>query len=129
MCSHTATLIATCAPAHMSQAPTRWCELLPFIIAGLTTGSVYALAGVGLVLTYKTSGVFNFAHGALATVSAYLFYTLDVNHGVPWPVAAVVCVLAAGPVLGLVLEQITRKLPSASLAIRVVSTVGLLIAI
>jgi ABC-type branched-subunit amino acid transport system ATPase component/branched-subunit amino acid ABC-type transport system permease component len=103
--------------------------LLPFIIAGLTTGSVYALAGVGLVLTYKTSGVFNFAHGALATVSAYLFYTLDVNHGVPWPVAAVVCVLAAGPVLGLVLEQITRKLPSASLAIRVVSTVGLLIAI
>ena len=39
--------------------------MLPFIIAGLTTGSVYALAGVGLVLTYKTSGVFNFAHGAL----------------------------------------------------------------
>ena len=40
--------------------------MLPFIIGGLTTGSVYGLAAVGLVLTYKTSGVLNFAHGALA---------------------------------------------------------------
>jgi ABC-type branched-subunit amino acid transport system ATPase component/branched-subunit amino acid ABC-type transport system permease component len=113
----------------MSQAQTRWCELLPFIIAGLTTGSVYALAGVGLVLTYKTSGVFNFAHGALATVSAYLFYTLHIEHGMPWPVAAVVCVFVVGPVLGLVFEQITRRLSNVSLAIRVVSTVGVLLAI
>ncbi len=107
----------------------RWYELLPFIIAGLTAGSVYALAGVGLVLTYKTSGVFNFAHGALATVSAYLFYTLHIEHGMPWPIAAVVCVFVAGPVMGLVLEQITRRLSNVSLAIKVVSTVGVLLAI
>jgi ABC-type branched-subunit amino acid transport system ATPase component/branched-subunit amino acid ABC-type transport system permease component len=103
--------------------------LLPFIIAGLTTGSVYALAGVGLVLTYKTSGVFNFAHGALATVSAYLFYSLHVQHGVPWPIAAVICVLIAGPVLGLGLERIARTLSAASLATRVVSTVGILLVV
>jgi ABC-type branched-subunit amino acid transport system ATPase component/branched-subunit amino acid ABC-type transport system permease component len=101
--------------------------LLPFIIAGLTTGSVYALAGVGLVLTYKTSGVFNFAHGALATVSAYLFYTLHVQHGVAWPIAAIICVLVVGPVMGLVLERIARTLASASLATRVVSTIGILL--
>jgi ABC-type branched-subunit amino acid transport system ATPase component/branched-subunit amino acid ABC-type transport system permease component len=103
--------------------------LLPFIIAGLTAGSVYSLAGVGLVLTYKTSGVFNFAHGALATVSAYLFYTLHIEHGMPWPIAAVICVFVAGPILGLVLEQITRRLSNVSLAIKVVSTVGVLLAI
>jgi ABC-type branched-subunit amino acid transport system ATPase component/branched-subunit amino acid ABC-type transport system permease component len=113
----------------MSQAPTRWYELLPFIIAGLTTGSVYALAGVGLVLTYKTSGVFNFAHGALATVSAFLFYTLYVEHGMPWPIAAAVCVIVAGPVMGLVFEQITRRLSNVSLAVKVVSTIGVLLAI
>jgi branched-subunit amino acid ABC-type transport system permease component len=49
-------------------------EYLPFLVAGLTTGAVYGLSGIGLVLTYKTSGVFNFAHGALATVAAYAFY-------------------------------------------------------
>ena len=103
--------------------------MLPFIIAGLTTGSVYALAGVGLVLTYKTSGVFNFAHGALATVSAYLFYTLHVEHGMPWPAAAFICVFVVGPVLGLVFEQVTRRLGNVSLAIKVVSTVGVLLAI
>jgi ABC-type branched-subunit amino acid transport system ATPase component/branched-subunit amino acid ABC-type transport system permease component len=103
--------------------------LLPFIIAGLTTGSVYALAGVGLVLTYKTSGVFNFAHGALATVSAYLFYSLQVQAGIPWPAAAAVCVLGVGPILGLLLERISRTLVLSSLATRVVSTVGILLVI
>ena len=44
-------------------------EFLPFIILGLTSGSVYGLAGVGLVLTYKTSGVFNFAFGAVGTLA------------------------------------------------------------
>jgi len=103
--------------------------VLPFIIAGLTTGSAYALAGVGLVLTYKTSGVFNFAHGALATVSAYLFYTLHVQHGMPWVPAAIICVFVVGPVLGIVLERVTRSLSRASLAIRVVSTIGILLVI
>ncbi|MGH9282518.1 MAG: ABC transporter permease subunit, partial [Acidimicrobiales bacterium] len=46
-------------------------QLLPFIVVGVVTGSLYGLAGLGLVLTYRTSGVFNFAHGALAAASAY----------------------------------------------------------
>ena len=58
---------------------------MPFIITGLVTGAVYGLAGVGLVLTYKTSGIFNFAHGALATVAAYVFYALHVEHELSWP--------------------------------------------
>jgi branched-subunit amino acid ABC-type transport system permease component len=40
---------------------------------------VYGLTAVGLVLTYKTSGLFNFAHGAMATVSAYAFCSLTVT--------------------------------------------------
>lgn len=101
--------------------------LLPFIIAGLTTGSVYGLAGVGLVLTYKTSGVFNFAHGALATVTAYLFYTLHVQHGMNWELAAVLCVFILGPILGMLFELVARTLINTSLATRVVSTVGVLL--
>ena len=103
--------------------------MLPFIIAGLTAGSIYALAGVGLVLTYKTSGIFNFAHGALATVSAYLFYTLWVQHHVPWPIAAVICVFVLGPILGILLERMARVVASTHFSIRVVSTVGVLLVI
>jgi branched-subunit amino acid ABC-type transport system permease component len=36
-------------------------EFLPYIIAGISTGAIYGLAGAGLLLTYKTSGIFNFA--------------------------------------------------------------------
>ena len=101
--------------------------ILPFIIAGLTTGSVYGLAGVGLVLTYKTSGVFNFAQGALATVAAYLFYTLHVQHGMAWPLAGFICVFVLGPVLGLLLEILARALANATLNTQVASTVGILL--
>jgi branched-subunit amino acid ABC-type transport system permease component len=102
-------------------------DLLPFIVVGLATGAVYGLAGVGLVLTYRTSGVFNFAHGAIASAGAYLFYELQHQHGVPWPIAAVVCVVGLGPLLGIVLELLGRQLSGATAALRVVATVGLLL--
>jgi ABC-type branched-subunit amino acid transport system ATPase component/branched-subunit amino acid ABC-type transport system permease component len=103
--------------------------LLPFIVIGLTAGAVYALAGLGLVLTYKTSGVFNFAHGAVATVAAYVFYVLYVLNGWAWPLAAVVAILVAGPLMGLILELLARRIQTTSLALRVAATVGLLIVI
>src|SRR4051794_25963793 len=107
----------------------RHMSYLPYLIAGLVTGSVYGLAGTGLVLTYKTSGVFNLAHGALATVSAYAFYELKVVHQLPWGLAAALCVFVGGPVLGLLLEVLARSLSGAGLAVKVASTVGLLLVV
>ena len=74
--------------------------LLPFVILGITAGSVYGLTGTGLVLTYKTSGIFNFAQGAVATTGAYIFYILhdDVFH-LPAVPTALICVFVVGPVL------------------------------
>ena len=51
-------------------------SVLPFLIIGVVSGSIYGMAAVGLVLSYRTSGIFNFAHGALATLAAYVFYWL-----------------------------------------------------
>src|SRR5882724_8779208 len=75
-------------------------EFLPFIVVGLATGAVYGLAGIGLVLTYKTSGIFNFGYGAVAALVAFAFYFLD-EHGLPWGAAAVISVLVVSPILGL----------------------------
>ena len=102
-------------------------ELLPYLLAGVVTGSVYGLTATGLVLTYKTSGVFNFAHGATATIAAFLFYTLTVSHDLSWQVAAFVCVFVLGPVLGLGYEVLARSLTDAPLVSRVTATVGVLI--
>lgn len=102
---------------------------LPFVVVGITAGAVYGLAGVGLVLTYRTSGVFNFAHGALATAGAYLFYELWVKKDVPWPVAALIAIAVVGVGFGLVLEQVARRLAKAPASVIVVATVGLLLII
>ena len=104
-------------------------DFLPFIVIGLTAGSVYGLAGTGLVLTYKTSGVFNFAYGAIAAVSVYVFYWLHVQEGVAWPVAAVLCLFVLGPLMGLLLELLTRMLSDVGVQYQIVGMIGLTLGI
>jgi ABC-type branched-subunit amino acid transport system ATPase component/branched-subunit amino acid ABC-type transport system permease component len=105
-------------------------DLLPFVILGITAGSVYGLTGTGLVLTYKTSGIFNFAQGAVATTGAYVFYILhdDLLHLPAVPVA-LVCVFVLGPVAGLGMEAMARRLANASATMQVVATIGVVLAV
>jgi branched-subunit amino acid ABC-type transport system permease component len=102
-------------------------ELLPFIVVGLTTGSVYGLAATGLVLTYRTSGIFNFAHGSLAAVGAFAFYELYERAGLPWPLAALLCLGVVAPLLGLALERLSAVLADTRPAMQIVATLGLLL--
>jgi ABC-type branched-subunit amino acid transport system ATPase component/branched-subunit amino acid ABC-type transport system permease component len=102
-------------------------DLLPFIVSGIATGSIYGLCGTGLVLTYKTSGIFNFAHGAIATVAAYLFYFLHVDRGWHWVPALVVCVFVAGPTMGFVFERFAARLSPQRTAYKIVGTVGVVL--
>lgn len=104
-------------------------EILPFVVIGLASGAIFGLAGVGLILTYRTSGVFNFGHGALASIAAYLFYELYVVRGLPWPLAMVATAVFVGTVGGLLLERMARVLSGSSAATKVVCTVGLLVAV
>lgn len=104
-------------------------SLLPFIVVGVVTGSLYGLAGVGLVLTYRTSGVFNFGHGALAAAAAFVFYDLHVRHGWPWPVAALVVLGLFAAIGAVVLEPLTRVVMNAPASLVVTLTVGLFLAV
>lgn len=104
-------------------------DLLPFVVSGIAVGTIYGLAAGGLVLTYKTSGIFNFGHGALATAAAYAFYWLHVDHGVPWPVALVLSVLVLGPALGFLMERFAAKLAPRPTAFKIVGTIGLVLAV
>lgn len=104
-------------------------DFLPYIIIGITAGSIYGLSAMGLVLTYKTSGVFNLAHGAIGAAAAYTFLELRQERGVPWPIAAVISVLVLGVLVGLVMERLAAGLARVSTAYRIVATVGLLLGI
>jgi branched-subunit amino acid ABC-type transport system permease component len=104
-------------------------QYLPFLVIGISAGSVYGLAAVGLVLTYKTSGIFNFAHGAQAALAAYLMFEFHERMGMAWPVAMLLSLLLAGVMAGLLLERVAYGLASVGTAARVAATVGLLVAI
>jgi len=101
---------------------------LTFTIFGIVTGAIYAVAATGLVVTYSTSGIFNIAHGAIGMVMAFLYWELRVNHHWPTPIAIIVVVFIAAPLLGAVIERtLMRRLRGASVAQSLVVTVGLLV--
>ena len=104
-------------------------DIVSFVIIGLVAGSIYGLAAVGLVLTYKTSGVFNLGHGALAALAAYSFYVLNVQLELSWPIAAFVTVCVVGPAVGLLLELLARRLQGAALPLQIAGVVGILLVV
>ena len=67
-----------------------------FFVAGLAVGAIYALAGVGLVVLYRSTGVLNFAHGAIGALAAMIAWQLQQWHypePVVWMAAIVVATL------------------------------------
>ncbi len=104
--------------------------MTPFIVGGLVLGGIYAISTLGLVLTYTSSRVFNFAQGAISFLLAIIFHELAVGWGWNKVVSAVVAVGLAGPLLGLALWwALFRHLSSAPASVRLVSTVGLWVAL
>ena len=99
-------------------------------LSGLVTGAIYSILASGLVLTYITSGIFNFAHGAVAFATAYLYYQLNTGLGVPIVPALIISVFIFAPLLGLLLDRILlRRLAQAPVYARIVGTIGLLVAL
>jgi branched-subunit amino acid ABC-type transport system permease component len=105
-------------------------DLPGYVLNGIPTGCVFALMAVGIVLTYKTSGVFNLAFGAQAFVSAAIYYDTVGRNDWPPVLGFVVAVVIAGPLLGLLLDQaLYRHLRTASSVAKLVTSLGLLVAI
>lgn len=105
-------------------------ELIGYVIRGIPFGCVFALVAVGLVLTYKTSGVFNLAFGAQAFVSAAVYYDTRSRH--EWPIwaAFLLAVVIIGPLTGLILDRLLyRYLRTAPALAKLVTSLGLLVAL
>ncbi|MBL0374304.1 branched-chain amino acid ABC transporter permease [Rhizobium sp. KVB221] len=80
------------------------------IIAGLTTGALYALATVGLSLVWGSMGMLNMAHAALLTLGGYAAYTASTTLGLPAPVGFLFSVLTGAVAGGLLYFVVVRNL-------------------
>ena len=102
---------------------------LVYTFIGLTTAAIYAVIASGLVLTYTTTGVFNFAHGAIGMLAAFAYWQMHEAWHWPTLVAVLVDLLVLGPLLGLFLERvIMRGLGGTSEATKLVVSISLLVA-
>ena len=94
------------------------------ILGGLTSGALYALVALGIVLVYKATGTINFAHGEFVMISGFLAYTLYVIVGLPY-LASILGAVVLGFVLGALAERIAfRPLMRANMVSLVLATVG-----
>jgi len=101
-----------------------------YVLAGLALGSIYAIASAGLVVTYVSAGVLNFAFGSMAYVVARFYFWLNSQHGWPTTTAGAVSILVVGPLLGAVLYLVLfRFVRGKSTLIKLVTTIGLSVAL
>ncbi|RME82737.1 MAG: branched-chain amino acid ABC transporter permease [Caldilineae bacterium] len=84
-------------------------QLLPqFLVSGLLSGGPIALIGLGIVLIFKASYIFNFAQGQMLLIGALLTWWLAVEVGLPlW--LAILMALLISAVLGLVIERLALR--------------------
>ena len=73
-------------------------------VAGLGTGAVAALSGLGVLATYRVTGVLNVAFGAVGMFGAYLTRALVRDAHLPEYAAGLLVVCCFAPLLGLALE-------------------------
>jgi branched-chain amino acid transport system permease protein len=101
-------------------------EFLQQVVAGLASGSIYALLALGIVIIYRSTGVVNFAQGEMATFTTFIAWTL-VDHGVGyWGAFALTLLIAF--VGGIALERIVvRPVEGKPVINGVILTIGLFI--
>ena len=110
-------------------------RFLTFTVAGVAVAAVYAIAACGLVVTYTTSGIFNFAHGAFGMMAAYMYWQVHASTeegGWGWPTlpAFLFVVFVVAPIFGALIERvIMRGLEGASEVVKIVVTVSLMLAL
>ncbi|HEY6429646.1 MAG TPA: ABC transporter permease [Acidimicrobiales bacterium] len=101
-------------------------DFIIFTIGGLATASIYAITASGLTLTYATTGIFNWSHGAIGMLAAYAYWQMHIGWGWPTLVSFAVCLFVLAPVLGIVLEVgVMRRLEGTSEAAKLVVTLAL----
>ena len=65
------------------------------LFSSLETGSVYALAALGIILIFKTSKTTNFALGTMGMFNAFIATFIVINMGIPSWVAAIIAMFTA----------------------------------
>jgi branched-chain amino acid transport system permease protein len=107
-----------------------WTQILLFALLGLGAGSLIAGIAIGVVLTYRGSGIINLSTGAVAMLAGYAFWSLQSGeygwHAPTW--AALTITLLFLVALGVLIEFVAfRPLRTASPLAKLAASLGVLL--
>jgi branched-chain amino acid transport system permease protein len=107
-----------------------------YTIIGLGLGAIFSLAALGIVLIYRTTGVLNFAHGAMGMFSTFVAWQFFYGWPHPgWPLSlqtavAITAAIIFAALLGLLLElAVFRWVRTRPPVVKAVITIGVLLAL
>jgi branched-chain amino acid transport system permease protein len=100
-------------------------DFVSYMSAGVSEGSITALAALGFLLTHKATGVISFAQGAFVTLGAYIAVWASREQG--WPLLlSYLFAIAAMFVVGVASERVAyRPLRGRSIHVVVIATFGI----
>ncbi|MBU3700425.1 MAG: ABC transporter permease [Acidimicrobiia bacterium] len=101
---------------------------LQYTVLGLALSGAYFIAASGLVVTYTTSGIFNFAQGAIAMLAVFTYWQLRWGWGWPAPIALIVVLGVLAPLLGAGLYRVVmRNLRGTSDVTKIIVSIGVML--
>ena len=101
---------------------------LSFTVLGIVSGAVYGILATGLVVTYKTTGVFNFAQGAVGMVAAFSYWQIWQDWHWPFLLAIAFIVLVEAPLMAIAVEFVLfRRIHGATVERSLMVSLGLLV--
>jgi branched-chain amino acid transport system permease protein len=100
-------------------------ELAQALVGALVLGSLYTVVGIGFVILYKATHVLNFAQGSLMLLGGFVFFTMNQDFGLAWPIAMVLSVLALAVIGAALYLVFFRRLVGAAEFTLVIATLGL----
>jgi len=78
-------------------------QLLQYLLSGVTTGSIYAIVGIGFNIIYSSTGIINFAQGEFLMLGGMI--SVSLSHFMPLAAAIGIAVIATG-LVGVLLQLV-----------------------
>jgi branched-chain amino acid transport system permease protein len=103
-------------------------RFLQYLFDGLSSGSIYALLALSLVVVFRGTGNLNFAQGEMAMFSAFIIWQLN-DWGIPiWPAVALGMVISfflGGATEKVIIRPVAKRSPFAVFVVTIALFLGL----
>ena len=99
-------------------------QFVQYLISGVTSGSVYALVGLGFTIIYAVTKIINFAQGEFVMLGGLLSFTLIHSAGLATVPALIISVLIAAAVGAIMYLLAIRPAKNASVVSLIIITIG-----